>query len=237
MNSLLIDYISYINNIIEKIEINNKNVFFTALFKYKKKVDIPPSKFIINKDWDYIIFTNINNLNTSWTIVNVQLFDNNPILTNRIYKWLSHIFLKRYEICFYMDAFFIPIENINITTDSIIQKTHTKRNCVYSELNACLTSKKINCKSRNNILRYFKEKKIKKNIGLYHNDIFIKNNLNKNLNLYLEELINIMIEKKIYRDQLLLPIIYINNNFKPNLDNSIINLVEKKGKKINYLYY
>ena len=55
---------------------------------------------------DYILFTNKNNLNTSWTCVHVDLFNENPILTNRIFKWLSHIFLNKYFICFYMDGFY-----------------------------------------------------------------------------------------------------------------------------------
>jgi len=235
MNKLLIDYINIINNIIEEIKINKNKVFYTALFKYKRKVDIP-NKFIRDKNWDYIIFTNIDNLDTSWTSVIVPLFNNNPILTNRIFKWLSHIFLKKYEICFYMDAFFSPIENINITTNSIIHKTHTKRICVYSELNACVLSKKIDYKTRNKIFKFLKKKKVEKDIGLYHNDSFIRNNINININFYFEELINIMMEYNFYRDQVILPIIYKNNNFKPNIDNNIINLIKKNGKKANHKY-
>ena len=233
MNKLLVDYINSINSIIKDIVIKNKNVFYTGLFKNKRNVDIP-SKFIRNNNWDYIIFTNIENLDTSWTIVNVPLFNNNPILTNRIYKWLSHIFLIKYEICFYMDAFFSPKENINITTNSIIHKKHTKRICVYSELGACVSSNKIDCKTRNIIFKYLKKNNVDRDIGLYHNDIFIKNNNNIKMNIYYEELINIMIEYSFYRDQVILPIIYNNNNFKPTINNNINNLINKSGKKVNH---
>ena len=88
MNNLLINYIKNIETIFEEIKISNKNVFYTALFKYKRKVDIP-NKFIKNKNWDYIIFTNINNLDTLivsyYLIMSLIVYDDIVLLS-----WLQY---------------------------------------------------------------------------------------------------------------------------------------------------
>lgn len=235
MNQELIKYIDLVNNITSKINSSNSNVYYTGIFKNKKNVDIP-NKFDKDDKWDYLLFTNITDLDTSWTIINVPLFNECPILTNRIFKWLTHIFLKDYTIVFYMDGFFSPKLNININTDSIIQKIHRKRNCVYKELKACCKSKKISKSKINNIKNYLQKNSCKNNIGLYHNDIFIRNNKNIVLNKCSEEMINLMVDTSFYRDQPLLPFIYNQNKFKPTIDNNLNRLVCSTGSKINHTY-
>ena len=65
----------YIDDSLKKINIINKNkhVFFTALFKNNKEVDTP-QLFKKENNYDYILFTNVKDLNTSWTIIYVNLF-------------------------------------------------------------------------------------------------------------------------------------------------------------------
>lgn len=238
MNRDLEDYIKTVSNIIE-IKKNNNNVCYTALFKGEYEIDIPGS-IEKNNDWDYVIFTNIDNLETDWNVISVPLFKYNPIITNRIFKWLSNDFLKEYEICFYMDSFFTPIKNLDLNklkTNSIIHKKHTKRNCVYLEVNACFKSKKINLKSKKKYIEFLQINNIPKNIGLSHNDIFIKNNLNEILKSYHKELINLMINIEFYRDQLFLPIIYFKNNYKINIDNNLNKFIKNNGKKSNHKYF
>ena len=212
MNKQLQIYIDDTLKIIKFSQLN-KNVYYTALFKKNYDID-EPAIFQKKKNFYYIIFKNIDNLNTSWNIVKVNLFNNNPILTNRIFKWLSHIFLKDYEICIYMDSYISPkIESeINFLINNIYHKKHTKRNCVYNEVNACFKSKKINLDQKNYIIKYYKKNKIQTNLGLYHNDIFIKNNTSIVQN-YHNELINLMLETGCFRDQLFLSIIYSKKNF------------------------
>lgn len=235
MNKKLLNYINdYKSEIFEIIPINNK-VFYTAIFKNKNNVDIP-NKFTKDPKWDYILFTNIEKLETSWKIIRVKLFEEDPIMTNRIFKWLSHIFLKNYNLVFYMDGYFSPKLEINLNTESILHKNHTKRNCIYKELNACVKSRKINKDMKNNILIFLKNNNGKENNGLFHNDIFLKNNFNHNINKYLEELIHIMIEYNFYRDQPLLPFIYDKYKFKPIINNNLNNLIIRTGNKINHTY-
>ena len=63
MNDKLLIYIKDNYSIINKINKNNisDNICYTALFK-KKKSRYTTKQFIKNNNFDYIIFTNINNL-------------------------------------------------------------------------------------------------------------------------------------------------------------------------------
>ena len=99
-----------------------KICFTTALFGDPKFLDTPP-KFKRNPNYDYFLFTDIDeeHFDTSWDIINIK---NNPNISNlssntrksRYPKFMSWELLesmgKNYDVVFYCDAFVVPNTNM-----------------------------------------------------------------------------------------------------------------------------
>jgi hypothetical protein len=118
-----------------------KICFTTALFGDPKFLDTPP-KFERNPNYDYFLFTDIDeeHFDTSWDVINIK---DNPNISNlssntrksRYPKFMSWELLeslgKSYDVVFYCDAYIIPNTNMQkpnqswnkITSDIMNKKT------------------------------------------------------------------------------------------------------------------
>ena len=101
-----------------EVEDNMKICFTTALFGDPKTLD-KPAKFERNPNYDYFLFTDIDeeHFDTSWDVINIK---DNPNISNltsnvrksRYPKFMSWELLesleKNYDVVFYCDAYLIP---------------------------------------------------------------------------------------------------------------------------------
>lgn len=99
-----------------------KICFTTALFGDPKNLDTPP-KFERNPNYDYFLFTDIDeeHFDTSWDVINIK---DNPNISNlssntrksRYSKFMSWELLesmgKNYDVVFYCDAYVVPNTNM-----------------------------------------------------------------------------------------------------------------------------
>jgi len=129
-----------------------KICFTTALFGDPKFLDTPP-KFERNPNYDYFLFTDIDeeHFDTSWDVINIK---DNPNISNlssntrksRYPKFMSWELLeslgKSYDVVFYCDAWVIPNTNMrrsikswnkiisdimNEKTFPLVQKNHERK--------------------------------------------------------------------------------------------------------------
>ncbi len=158
-----------------------KSVMYTCVINdYDDIEEIDALKYI-NKDWDYICFTDNNDHITKghvgiWEIRPLQFTTLDNTRNNRWHKLHPHILFPEYEESIYIDS------NINILTPylfNIIKKKnscfvlpkHYKNNCIYKEYYDIL---KLGLDDENLIK---KERNLIINSGMPHNWGFPENNI------------------------------------------------------------
>ncbi len=157
---------------------NKGTVVYTSLFG---NYDVLHNVNNPDEECDYICFTDQKGLQAkNWNIVYVE-HNEDPILMNRKYKMLPHLFFKGYEKSMYIDSNIILKENINylITTVledySIAMPKHFMRDCAYDEASFCLKNNKINHDVFENLIsNYFEKYQFPKKFGLGENNIIIR---------------------------------------------------------------
>lgn len=132
-----------------QIATTNKKVVYTAIFGNYDSVKEPE---YINKDWDYICYTNNKNLKSeTFTVKYVDAIFDNQTKNARMIKILSHIFFIGYDYSLWIDGnVMLRGRNIealiknNKSGDYISLHQHVKRDCVFDEVQACINAKKDN---------------------------------------------------------------------------------------------
>lgn len=157
----------------------NKLVVYTALFGAYDQLQEPTCQTDM---CDFICFTDQQDLvSTVWQIVIVKEDDLTPMMMNRRYKMLPHVYLKQYEKSIYVDS------NIKIkktphilfgkylnTTDIAVPK-HFERNCIYDEIDECYQLGKINEEEKDGLLKKYSREKLPRSLGLGENNIILRN--------------------------------------------------------------
>lgn len=115
-----------------------KKVIYTAIFG---DYDILREPEFINKDFDYVCFTDCNITSDLWRIEKTDKVDN-PTLFARMYKTLPHKFLKEYDLSIWVDGSIRIVSDMNIYLkrlgDNDIMMFDHGRRCIYDEAKACI---------------------------------------------------------------------------------------------------
>jgi len=185
-----------------------------------------PNKF---NGWDNILFTDqrpeIKGYNTVYYVNRTD----NPALESRRLKWLSHIFLKEYDLVCYIDG------NMTLRYEpesNPFRVFHEKRNGVIQEAQACngylhrCTSESINEQ-----IEAFKRDGFKDDQGLYYNGFFCRKHLKEENDLC--ELVFEICQKYTPRDQLALPYAMWKLGYKPE-NIKQVDYMRKMIKKSNH---
>lgn len=178
---------------------SKKAIFTVNIGNY----DWPPIPPAGNYDWDKILFTDDDREQSfGWDrVIVVGGNKERPDLESRKYKWLSHIFLDKYDLVCYFDG------NIQILRDlpnKPFRVVHPKRRNVVQEALACAEYKhRWTEESINKQIRHFKEEGFPDNLGLFLNGFFIREHSKKE-NELCEEVWKILNEYT-SRDQIALP--------------------------------
>ena len=163
-----------------KIAGKNKKVVYTAIFGNYDTIREPE---YINKDWDYVCFTDNEKLTSDvFEIRFVKPIFENPTKNARMLKLLPHLFLINYEYTLWIDGNIkIRGENINnlITAnfehDLAVHK-HSIRNCTFEEAKVCVSGKKDNESTLINQINTYEKQGMPRGLGLVETaQIFRKN--------------------------------------------------------------
>ena len=138
---------------------------------------------VLDKNIDYICFTNNKNLKSNtWKIVYIEDQNLSNHLLSRKIKILGHPLLENYDILVYIDGSVEIKEKISqfikkeceLDKYSFVAFKHSIRKSVYEEANACVEYKK-DCKEViEKQLSFYKKEKFPDNSGLYELGIFVR---------------------------------------------------------------
>ncbi len=106
-----------------------KKAIFTVVFGGYDNVPAIP----VAEGWEKVIITDTERPLTGWDRVLIAKPTNNPALESRRYKWLSHIYLKEYDLVCYFDG---NMSVIKTPPEHPFRIRHYKRNTVRQECDA-----------------------------------------------------------------------------------------------------
>lgn len=162
----------------------NKKVVYTAIFGNYDALKKPE---YINKDWDYVCFTDNKALKSDiYTIKYIEPIFANSTKNARMFKLLSHIFLVNYDYSLWIDGS-VKIRGKNIDTlisnmkkkrEYISIHKHIKRDCIYDEGMACILADKAESLEVLEQLRYYKEESFPEKRGLIESAEILRNHRN-----------------------------------------------------------
>lgn len=169
------NYLEYKNNR------NAKGVVYTCITNdYDDIYEIKTYKYI-NKDWDYVCFTdNQEHIKKGqigiWQIRPLAYCESDNTRNNRWHKIHPHILFPEYEKSIYIDANINILSNklfniINQKNTNIVLPEHFNTSCIYQELNWALDS------GIDNYNIVFKQYELIKNSNMPKNYGFTENNL------------------------------------------------------------
>lgn len=152
---------------------------YTAIFGNYDNLIEPKEKF---SGCDFICFTDQEDLKSNvWKIVVVKEKDLSPLLLNRKYKIMTHIYLPEYQRSLYVDGnIYIkknPLELAEkyLSISNIAIPRHFKRNCVYEEVKEIIKYRKADVNAVISQINYYKSEGFPKNYGLTENNIIFRN--------------------------------------------------------------
>ena len=195
----------------------NKKVVYTAITGDYDELLTPT---YLNDDWDYICFTDNENINSDvWEIRKMEDSDLDKVKKARMYKILPHVFLPEYEYSLWIDGNFRIINDMNeyikkyANNNLMMCIIHPDRDCVYDEADACIEQKKDSPEVILNQINRYKAENYPKKWGMIASGIlFRKHNdpqVIKVMNTWWEEL-----KYQSRRDQLSFNYACWKNNFK-----------------------
>jgi hypothetical protein len=164
------------------MEGHKKVVYTVVLGEYDELSPAP--KF---EGWDFIVFTDDILLNADgWT---KYLVEGGKDLQkeSRRYKFLSHLYLKEYDLVCYIDG---NVRLMSEPPNHPIWFTHRIRNSVYEEA----MTRSIDVDMIKRQIRYYMELRFSDKGGLYHNNFFVRSNRNDVQNKLMEKVWDIVSE-------------------------------------------
>lgn len=183
MNNIESDFIEFIKKAVDNISSKNKHVVYSCVTNNYDKELIIKNKL---DGLDYILFKDDKSKLDVPDFVNIIEFDfffKNPRFTNRVFKILPHLFLKKYNRSLYIDA---NVQVLNLkkffkNDDSnfdFILFNHDKRNCLYKEADECIFWGKDDPKKIHAQKDFYKSQGVDKNSGLYMGRVLLRNHNN-----------------------------------------------------------
>ena len=132
------NFVKFITKAVDNISTKNTSVIYSCVTNNYDKDLIIKNKL---GGVDYIVFKDKKSKLDVPDFVNIIEFDflfKNPRFTNRVFKILPHLFLKKYSRSLYVDANVqvLDLKNFFKQDDSnidFILFNHDKRNCLYKE--------------------------------------------------------------------------------------------------------
>ncbi|MGL1890172.1 MAG: DUF616 domain-containing protein [Spirochaetaceae bacterium] len=186
-----------------------KLVVYTSIFgNYDNLKEIPFKK----KNVNYICFTDNEKLKSkTWQIRHINPGTDTPTDKNRKIKILVLDYLSEYDKSIYIDGnmevltdlepFFKNLDNYPMATIR-----HSRRNCIYVEVNECLKIGKVKGNDALEQVNRYREDGFPENFGMTENGVLIRDHNNPELKVILdywwEQYIN-----GVKRDQISLPYI------------------------------
>lgn len=172
-----------------------KAIFTVLLGKYD---DLKPAPRF--KDWDAVLFTDHHYPNTKGWIVHKIKPVEDTAKESRKYKFLSHVWLKHYDLVCHIDA------NMVLNAEPPSRPTwftHPMRSNVKDEIARCIQLKKAPVDELKAQREAYKKAGFPDTSGLYQNGFFVRAHTQEQNTLmeYTFELV----QKYTYRDQLALP--------------------------------
>lgn len=166
---------------------------------------------VINKNIDYICFTDNQHLNGgAWRIrpipIDVRYLSN--VKKQRILKICPHRYLKDYDISIWVDGSFeiqddllAFINQYDLEKCPLYVRIHPTRKCIYIEAEECIRQKKDDPQTINNQIEQYKKDGYPKNIGMVETGILLRKHNNKTCQL-IDNAWATEILKHSHRDQL-----------------------------------
>lgn len=201
----------------------NKNALYTCI---TGNYDGLIQHKYISPDWDYLCFTDQENLLAQktvghWQIKPLRHNTVNPQLTGRWHKIHPHVLLPEYNQCLYLDGNINVLspylfECVKIKQDQYIfgQFIHPVRDCIYDEISACLAGKKENKAKLQNVKNLLLQNHFPAHWGLSETGILFRKQ-NDPLCIKIMDEWWFMLENYSVRDQVSLMYILWKNNLQP----------------------
>lgn len=160
----------------------NVNVLYTAIFDNKDRVKIHS---YINENFDYILFTDESTFaaqkqaisDSNWQVI---VFPNseNPRLSAKEIKILSHKNVTKYKLSIWVDGSFKQIGDLNefslMSDENFIAMKHPFKTCVYAEAAACGRLEKDNINIINRQVKKYLSEGYPKNNGLNMGGVLLR---------------------------------------------------------------
>ena len=185
--------------------INDINAFIYNIYKNFRKTDKVCYSCItggydnvsehsyINYDFDYILFTDNENLIKKgkckhWTIKPLEYNQSTNVKNNRWHKTHPHLLLSNYKYSLYIDGnicirnktIFNKIKKMIMNNTLISIPLHPERNCIYDEAIACKGFLHLDFPEIvNQQIEIYKKDNYPKNNGLYENGIIFRQHNNQ----------------------------------------------------------
>jgi len=164
---------------------NKKKVVYTAISGDYDELLKPA---FINDDWDYICFTDNENMKSDfWHIHEMDNLKLDPVRKNRVYKILPHKYLSEYDYSLYIDGNFRirgDIEEYILRFSKgnpMICIVHPERDCIYEEAKVCVAQKKDSEDVIRNQIRKYNSENYPTNFGLIAGGILFRKHNNPNV--------------------------------------------------------
>lgn len=191
-----------------------KWVIYTALFgDYDQLVD-PDQAW---SEFDFICFTDQIGLESQvWKFVFVPSEGESPVLLNRKYKMLPHLFLGHYEVSLYLDVNIKPLKNPGELIERELKDKdfylprHSLRNCLYEEAKECVIFKKSRYQETLSQVSRYQKEGFPRNYGLSENGIMFRRHHTPLVKSLMEQWL-VEFGQGSKRDQLSLPYVFWKN--------------------------
>lgn len=167
-----------------------------------------PSEFTPEPDFDYYCFTNNSLIQSSfWNVIYIDEPYEDALLQRKV-KILSYQYLPDYELLIYLDAnmemraglrAFLEQE-CDLDHYDVVCFRHHDRDCIYQEMNACVTLYKEKIENIRRLERFYRDEKYPEHNGLTENTVLVRKNKD-NVNRLMDDWFR-MIEQYSCRDQL-----------------------------------
>jgi hypothetical protein len=169
-------------------------VIYTAIFGDKDKLRNP---VIIDKEFDYICFTDQSLSSKIWKIKKLKIEDNlTSVRMARKIKILSHKYLSNYDYSIWVDGnilikkklsdlLYRLLKNHDIATFNHNYDSRGKRNCIYKEAEYILENNKSFFRDNSEIIKkqilYYKENNYPEDYGLASSSVIFRRHQKNNI--------------------------------------------------------
>lgn len=181
-----------------------KKTIFTCLFgDYDNLLQAPSYN-----GWDAVLFTDQDIKDSKgWEIRKVK--SNDPKISSRLYKWMSHVHLQEYSLVCYIDA------NMRLLQEPPSQPVfflHATIRKLYDEFAKVRQLGKADIGQLDRQINYYRSQKFRDNQPLYANGFFVRDH-SEQVNLICENTYGLTAEFT-HRDQLALPFVLFKTGLK-----------------------